>query len=65
MSVYAFDSARRELIVVWPSAVGSLAQVVAPLGPECPRRMPVSLCAALSALSAGVVGYVRASGVSG
>jgi hypothetical protein len=31
VSVYAFESGRREVVVVWPGTVGSRAQVVAPL----------------------------------
>ncbi|MGX6605959.1 hypothetical protein ACWKSP_28100 [Micromonosporaceae bacterium Da 78-11] len=51
MSEYAFDPLRREIVVVWPVSVGSLAQVVAEVTPGTPEEYAAALCAALSRLS--------------
>jgi hypothetical protein len=47
VSVYAFDAARGDLLVVWPTSVGSVAHVVAKLS----DRRADALCDALTHLS--------------
>jgi hypothetical protein len=60
MSVYAFDPARREFVVVWPAAVGSQASVVASVGAGVSVDGAAGLCTALTRLSEAVWDtYVR------
>lgn len=51
VSVYAFDPARRHMVVVWPTNVGSCAHVVTPLDVEVSGEDAGLLCAVLSRLS--------------
>jgi hypothetical protein len=51
VSVYAFDRDRRQLVVVWPTMAGSLAQVVAEFGASVSEGDAGPLCAAVSGLS--------------
>ena len=60
MSVYAFDSGQRQLMVVWPAGVGSAARSVAAIPIDLADSRVSELCAALTMLSDTIwATYVR------
>jgi hypothetical protein len=60
VSVYAFDSVRHDVAVVWPASVGSLAHVVAQVPASISEEQARALCGALSRLSGALWDmYVR------
>jgi hypothetical protein len=54
VSVYAFESGRRQILAVWPSGVGSTAQPVVSLPSAVAESGASELCVALSTLSEAV-----------